>query len=157
MSVISRRMASVPVRTAVETWKTIVALLAAPNHTARGSLEAITSIAAMLIAEEYTQDAPILVVPAAGPRIRIYTVHGAAAVDTDADAVPLPIWPLAESGWRLSLPCGIEDIDDVRASLKPYPSIDVRDSTEEVTGDAEATAPRPAGSVSINYNELERP
>jgi hypothetical protein len=67
-------------------------------------LEAITNIAALLIADEYTRDAPIVVMPAAGPRIRVYTVHGAAAIDDEGDETPPATWPLIEPGWRLSLP-----------------------------------------------------
>jgi hypothetical protein len=159
MSVVSRRVHSVPVRTSVETWRAIVALLSPAGHEACRSLEAITNTAAMLITEEYTRDAPIVVVPAAGPRVRIYTMHGTAAVDGDGDGdeAPLATWPLAEPGWRLSLPCGIDDIDDVRTALQSYPFIDVRDVTDGVTLDAEAVVPRTAGSVSINYDEMERP
>jgi hypothetical protein len=157
MSVVSRRVPSVPVRTSVETWKAIVALLTAADHEARRSLDAITNTAAMLITEEYTRDAPIVVVPAAGPRVRVYTVHGEAAVDGDGDGDPLATWPLAEPGWRLSLPCGIDDIDDVRAAQQQYPFIDVRDITEGINADTGAPAPRTAGSVSINYDEMERP
>jgi len=149
----------VPLRTSVETWKAIVALLTRADHEARTSLDAITNIAAMLITEEYTRDAPIVVVPDAGPRVRVYTVHGEAAVDGDGDGdeAPLATWPLAEPGWRLSLPCGIDDIDDVRAALQQYPFIDVRDVTEGITVDAGAPKPRTAGSVSINYSEMGRP
>jgi hypothetical protein len=157
MSVVSRRVASVPVRTSVETWKVIVALLTAADQEARTSLEAITNTAAMLISEEYTRDAPVVVVPAAGPRVRVYTVHGTPAVEGDGDEAPLATWPLAEPGWRLSLPCGVDDIHEVRAALQPYPFIDVRNITEGITVDAVAPAPRTAGSVSINYGEMERP
>lgn len=157
MSVISRQILSVPIRTSVETWNAVVALLTAPDHTARSSLQAISNAAAMLIAEEYTRDAPIIVIPAAGPRVRVYTVHGLAAADITEDETPLASWPLAETGWRLSLPCGVDDIEDVRTALEPYPTIDVRDVTEGVAFDAAATPPRAPGPVSINYDEMERP
>ena len=64
---------------------------------------------------------------------------------------------MAEPGWRFSLPCGIDDIDDVRAALAPYPAIDVRDTTEGITVSTAAAAPNAAGSLSIDYEELERP
>ena len=156
MSVVTRRVSSVPVRTSVGTWNAVIALLTAPDHAARASLEAITNVAAMLITEEYTRDAPIVITPVAGLRVRIYTVHGTAAIDGGEDEVPLATWPLAQSGWRLSLPCGIDDIDDVRSALRPYPSIDVRDTTEGIAVDA-AAASRVAGPVSINHEEMERP
>ncbi len=157
MSVVSRTVSSVPTRTSVETWNTIIDLLTAPDHAARESLQAITNTAGMLIAEEYTRDAPIVAVPATGPRVRIYTVHGTSAIEAGEDDPPLATWPLAEPGWRLSLPCGVDDIDDVRAALRPYPYIDVRDNTEGITADPVVPPPRATGSVSINYEEMERP
>jgi hypothetical protein len=145
------------VRTAVETWNRIIALLTAPNQAARSALEMITNVVAMLVAEEYTRNTPIVVLPATGPRIRIYTVHGPAAVGTDDDAASLATWPLVDSGWRLSFPCGIDDIDEVRAALRRHTFVEVRDATERFAVDSEAAAPRLHGSVSINYDELERP
>jgi hypothetical protein len=170
VSVISRKMISVPVRTSVETWTAIVDLLTSSDEPARDSLEMIGNVAAMLIAEEYTREAPIVVVPIVGDRVRIYTVHGTAAVEAeDTDETPLATWPLSTAGWTLSLPCGIDDIDDVRAALRPYPFAAVRDMTEGIAvnsaaGGTTGIAPDPAGApahksgaVVINYNELERP
>ncbi|GAA4469120.1 hypothetical protein [Phytohabitans houttuyneae] len=154
MSVVSRTVPSVPVRTSVETWDAIVESLTAPDQAARTSLETITNVAAMLIAEEYTRDAPIVVMPASGDRVRIYTAHGTAAIESE-DEPPLATWPLADPGWRLSLPCGIDDIDDVRAALQPYPFVEVRDVTDGIAVTA-ASTPHAAGSISINYDELER-
>lgn len=158
MSVISRRVLSVPVRTSVQTWTAIVELLAAADQPAHGSLNAIANSSAMLIAEEYTRNAPIVVKPVTGDRIRIYTVHGSAAIESEADEAPLATWPLAEAGWTLSLPCGIDDIDDVRAALAPYPFVEVRDVTSGITAASATTGGGRAGSaVVIDIDELERP
>ena len=56
MTVIARRVASVPVRTAVATWERVVEIVTAPESDAREELTGITSIAAMLIADEQTKD-----------------------------------------------------------------------------------------------------
>ncbi|MBX6750985.1 MAG: hypothetical protein IRY85_15150 [Micromonosporaceae bacterium] len=155
MSVVSRRVASVPVRTSADTWKAVVALIAAPNDDAHSTLTAISNLASMLIAEEYTRDAPIVVIPASGPRVRIYTSHGEAAIEGDDEAqTPLATWPTAQPGWLLSLPCGIDDIDDARRALEAYPNIEVRDLTDGITVDAGAQST--AGRLLINYDELER-
>jgi hypothetical protein len=157
MSVISRKVPSVPVRTSVETWTAIIDLLTATDHEARKTLQAVTNIAAMLISEEYTRDTPIVVVPAIGDRIRIYTMHGTNAIEADRDPIILATWPLAAPGWTLSLPCGIDDIDDVAIALQDYPSIDARDTTAGISVEAALAAPRAHGVVSINYDEMERP
>lgn len=159
MSVISRRVRSVPVRTSADTWTTIVDLLAAPGHSARGELTAIGNTAAMLIAEEYTRDAPIVVKPATGERIRIYTVHGSTAIEAETDEGPLATWPLATAGWTVSLPCGVDDIDDVRAALTPYHFVEVRDVTDGITAASSAARAvgRPNDAIVIDVEEMERP
>jgi hypothetical protein len=158
MSVVPRRVPAIPVRTSTQTWTRIVALLTAPEHAARDTLTAISNTAAMLISEEYTADSPIVVLPMAGPRVRIYTVHGTAAIDADdEDVPPLASWPMVEPGWRLSLPCGIDDIDEVRAALQSYPDIEVRDTTEGLTVDATEAVSTGTVMVTINYSEMERP
>ncbi len=156
MTVIARRIASVPVRTSVGTWTAVTDLLTPVGSAPRSELEAVTNIAAMLISEEYTQDAPIVVTPRQGARIRIYTVHGIDAVDTRNDEAPLATYPLQEPGWAMSLPCGIDDIDDIRAALHAYPNITVRDATEGITVEA-TTGASAAGSLEIDYDEMERP
>lgn len=157
MSVVARTIPSVPVRTSVATWTSVIDLLTAPDHEARGSLASITSIAATLIAEEYTREAPIVVKPASGDRVRLYTTHGTAAIEAD-EPPSLATWPLIEPGWTMSLPCGIDDIDHVRTLLEPYPFADVRDLTEGITAAQVTPVSMPRVSpLKINYDELERP
>ncbi len=155
MSVTSRQVPSVPVRTSVATWNRIIDLLTAEDAGPRTELVAVTSTVAMLIAEEYTSKAPIVVMPATGNRVRIYTLHGTAAVEGD-DPAPLAIWPLAEQGWRISVPCAAVDLDEVRAALQPHPRFEVRDASESITAASAPPASRPSGRISVNYAELER-
>lgn len=161
MSVIARKVRSVPVRTSVGTWNVIVDLLSTRDQPAREHLNAITNTAAMVIAEEYTRDAPIVVKPAAGHRIRIYTVHGSTAIEAEANEAPLATWPLTADGWTVSLPCGVDDIDDVRAALAPFPFAEVRDVTDGISAAASVgmSAGQAAGQDGfvIDIDELERP
>jgi len=156
MTVIARRVASVPVRTSVDTWNAAVDLLTPAGGAARTELEAVTNIAAMLISEEYTRDAPIVVTPRRGARVRIYTMHGLDAVDTRDDEAPLATCPLDEPGWTVSLPCGVDDIDDIRGALEAHPHISVRDATEGITAEA-TTGASATSSLKIDYDEMERP
>ena len=155
MGVASRQVPSVPVRTSAGTWNTIIDLLTPSGASARADLVAVTSTVAMLIAEEYTGEAPIVVMPVVGDRVRIYTLHGAAAVEGD-DPAALATWPLAESGWRISLPCGAADLDEARAALEPYPHFEVRDVTEGIATASAVPQHGASGGVVIDYAELER-
>jgi hypothetical protein len=147
VSVVARRVAAVPARTATETWRAITALLAAGGDPGRGRLEAVTNVAAMLIAEEYTALAPIVVLPTAGDRIRIYTVHGEGAADAVQEEQPLASWPLQAPGWTISLPCGQDGLADTTAALRARPGFTARDLSTAADGAAETAtgSARPAG------------
>lgn len=156
MSVVSRTVAAIPVRTSVATWKAVTDLLAPGDSAGRGRLEAVTNIAAILITAEYTRQAPIVVIPASGPRIRICTAHGLDAAEALAVEIPLAVSPSAEPGWTMSLPCGIDDMDEIRAALAGHPGIDARDVIDGITVD-EPVESAATGGWSIDYEEMERP
>ena len=156
MNVIVREIASVPVRTTVGTWQAVVDLLAPQPSAGRDRLLELTNVAAVLIAEEYTTLAPIIVLPGSGPRVRVRTVHGLDGVDTQSDEMPLTAPPCAGEAWRISLPCGIEDIEEIRASLKPHPWAEVRDVTDGITAEAHASVRKDAPTFTIDIAEMER-
>ena len=60
-------------------------------------------------------------------------MHGLDAVDALAGEIPLAASPCAEPGWTMSLPCGIDDIDEIRGALRGHPGIEVRDVTDGIT------------------------
>ncbi len=152
----SRAVAAIPVRTSVETWEAITGLLAPADSAGRSRLESVTNIAVVLITAEYTQQAPIVVMPSNGPRIRIRTVHGVDAEEARTEEVPLTARPCADPGWTMSLPCGVDDIEEIRDALRAHPGIEVRDVTEGITVGEPAPSDVTEG-WSINYGELENP
>jgi hypothetical protein len=156
VTVVSRHVAAVPVRTSTATWGAVAGLLAPAGSAGRGRLEAVTNIAAILIAAEYTWQAPIVVIPAGGPRVRVRTIHGLDAVETLPEEIPLAVQPCAEPGWTVSLPCGVDDIEEIRAALSSHPGIEVRDVTDGITVGA-PTAGGVGGEWSIDSGEMERP
>lgn len=156
MSVAARTVAAMPVRTSAGTWRAICTLLAPEGSAGRARLEAVTNIAAILITAEYTRQAPVVMIPPDGPRVRIRTAHGSDAIDAHADETQLVAQPCAGNGWTVSLPCGADDNEEIRAALVAHPGIEVRDVTDGVT----AAAPiekATGGRWSIDYNEMERP
>lgn len=155
MTVLARRIASVPRRTSVETWQVISALLAPAGTPAWARLDAATGPAAMVIAEEVTWAAPIIL-SGSGPQLRIYTLHGEAAIEADLDQeLSFPFVPTT-GDWALSLPASPEDLKVVGAALAAIsPRLSVRDSTD---GNRGAVASPPSASIpTISTIELERP
>lgn len=108
MGVIARRIASVPRRTSTETWKAICDLVEPAASASRTELDSATGVAAMLIAEEYTRQEPI-VFAGSGPQLRIYTLHGADAVEADPSLETSLSFSPVEGDWSASLPVGSVD------------------------------------------------
>lgn len=118
MTVIARKVASIPQRSALETWNAITELLAPdPGSPARQELHSVAGIASSLIAREAIKDSPI-VVHGSGPRVRIYGLYNEDAITSeDANERPLP-FDATGGDWLVSLPCRSEDLEWVEAALK---------------------------------------
>lgn len=101
MTTHSRRFASVPARTASDTWRAISDILASEDE--RTPFDAAQNAAAVLIADEVTDTTPI-VITGIGPRIHIYTVHGDDAVSKhNVNEVAVPNLQYSD-GWIIYLP-----------------------------------------------------
>ena len=124
MTVHARRIASVPIRTASETWRAICDLIAPYDSAARSDLDAATGLGSMLIAEEYSSDDPIIV-SGSGPQLRLYTLHSDEALETEAEEDPLAFDPTA-GDWKMSLPCGEVDLSAAQSAARKFDRIEVR-------------------------------
>lgn len=158
MTVIARRVASVPVRTAVATWERVVEIVTAPESDACDELTGITSIAAMLIADEQTKSEPITV-SGGGPLVRLYTVHGDDAVEQDAaDEADLAFEPTSGDDWLLTLPASSADVAMVEEAVADAPHVTVRDVDAGEVAEERAAAQAASSSVpEFDLTELERP
>lgn len=144
MTVHARRIASVPRRTSVETWSSIVDLITAGGSSARTELLSVIGVGAAAIAEEYTRESPIIV-SGSGPQVRIYTLHGTDAVEADlSDEHALGHDP-TDGSWTLSIPCAHTDLDDFRQLVAGAANVDVRSlaSDKKAARTEPATAARP--------------
>jgi hypothetical protein len=152
MTVIARRIASIPERSAVDTWSVISQLVAwRSDSPAREELMRVTGIACSLITDEALRDDP-LVVFGSGPRVRIYCVYGDDAIErSNVNEGPLS-FDATDGDWRVSLPCPSDDLDWVRRRLGEFSTrITARElgapvmgeETEETEGHATEGTSRP--------------
>jgi hypothetical protein len=135
MSVIARRFASIPERTAMATWKAISALLASDSTLGPArELASVAGIASSLITRE-AMTSPV-VVYGSGPRVRIYCLYNDDAIEGD-DANEAPLSFDATAGdWKMSLPCPADDLAWVQNSLRAKSTrISARDMTAPVEDD----------------------
>ena len=156
-TVMARRVASTPLRTASATWDKIVELLAPdPTSAARTELNAASGVASASISSEAIKDAPI-VTWGCGPRVRVYGVFDDDAITGDnVNEDALPQSP-TQDDWRMSIPCQPEDVTWSKAKLATVSKRITARSTEDDVEDGEAVQAATAGEMSINVKEFLKP
>ncbi len=152
-TVLARRVASTPVRTAVRTWDRIVGIIAPdPDSAARKELAKVAGTACASIGSEAPKDAPI-VIWAGGPRVRVYCLFDDDAITQDGlNEDALPASP-TEGNWRMSIPFLADDVAWAGKSLAAASSrISARSVDDEVETDEPVAAA--AAPLSINLAEF---
>ncbi len=119
MTTITRTFASIPTRSAVETWQAIVDLIAPdPQSAARRDLDAVTGIACSVITDEALRSPSPAVIHGVGPRLRVYCVYDDEALEgEDVNEEPLTFVP-TDGAWHMSLPCPEDDLSWVTTALQ---------------------------------------
>lgn len=156
-TVVARRVASTPTRTAALTWDKIVELLAPDSKSeARKELAKAAGIACASISSEASKDAAI-VVWGGGPRVRVYCVFDEDAITGDGVSEgALPRSP-TEGDWRMSIPCPPEDVKWSNAKLASVSTRISARSLEDDVDDDESKSESSARSLSINAEEFLKP
>lgn len=156
MTVVARRLASIPARLASETWLRVVQLVAPTNTAAQDELRRVTGIASSLITREAMKESPI-VLAGDGPRIRLYCVYGEKAIEGESvNESSLPGSPAESDDWAMSLPCPADDLPWVQASLRRHSSrVSARDMAETIPPETEKE--ESDSQASINLESFLRP
>lgn len=135
MTVVARRFASVPARSAVDTWQAIVALIAPDAASpARDELAAVGGVVCSLIASEMKG---AIVVHGSGPRLRIYCLFGDDAIEGDEVSEGGLTFVPTSGDWRVSLPCPADELEWVRNRLRGSAHVSARDEDKEVNVEAD--------------------
>lgn len=113
---IRRDVASIPLRSAKETWDAIVELVSGSGTLDGDQLEEARSVMECVIADEQPATVPI-VLKGGGPRVVIYCIYNEDAMETGLDVDRLNQVPTA-GDWRLSAPCEPEDKEWMNNCLK---------------------------------------
>jgi hypothetical protein len=138
VTVIARRIRATPFRASYDAWAVVVDLLSAVDDSMRVHLEDVGDVAAMLIAEEHTENDPI-VLRGCGPLVRLYTLHGLAAIDgTDTNEQALQLQ--ASDDWELALPATGTDLTLAIEGVQSADHVTVYDAAEPESSQAPAGA-----------------
>lgn len=149
---VKREIASVPVRSAGETWSAIVALISGTDTPDAATLKAAASIMESLIADEHPATVPI-VVKGNGDRLVIYCRYNEDAIELGTSVDKLTWNPTGGSGWKITAPTEAGDVTWMNDALKSRaPRISVHDVASP-PADEEATKAA-ADGLAIDWGVL---
>jgi hypothetical protein len=155
---VRRDIASIPVRSAGETWQAIVDLITGTGSVDAAPLKAAASVMESLIVDEHPATCPI-VVKGSGPRLVIYCLYNEAAMEAGKDIDRLTWNPTEDPDWRITAPSEADDVAWMNNTLKTRaPRITVHDVAsppEDDSDDAEKAAQ--SQPLTINWGVLDRP
>ncbi|MFV2073491.1 MAG: hypothetical protein ACC742_12670 [Thermoanaerobaculales bacterium] len=148
-----RDVASIPARSAKETWRVITDLVTEVDTVDRAQLDAAASIMESLIADEQPAQVPV-VFKGVGPRVVMYCLYDEEAMEAGLDVDPLPTNPTA-GDWRATAPCEAEDVEWMNNSLKARaPRFTVHDANEPPNEEETAEAAQAGVGIDINWGGL---
>lgn len=134
---IRRDIASIPVRSASETWEAIVALITAKGSRHVEQLNKAGPTIASLITDELPAQAPF-VLEGCGPQLRIYCSYGFKAIEAGTGIDALTFNP-TEDDWTMHVPCDSANLNWVTNALKPTPRIKAFDVATDTRAAGDAT------------------
>lgn len=154
---VRRDIASIPVRTAGETWSAIRGLITGAGSVDAATLEAAASVMESLIADEHPATVPITV-KGSGPRLVIYCHYNEAAMDLGKDIDALTWIPTANAGWKITAPAEAADVEWMNGTLKDRaPRITVHDAAQAPVDDEDGkSTSASADTLAINFGVLDR-
>lgn len=152
---VRRDIASIPLRSAKETWRAIIDLVTGEGSTDVAQLEAASSIMESLIADEMPSKAPI-VFKGSGPRILIYLLFNEDAMAAGKDIDKLSSNP-TKGDWYATAPCEAEDVDWMNSALKARaPRVSVHDVAKPAEDEGSESAESAAKSFEIDWGAMRQ-
>lgn len=149
---VKREIASVPVRSAKETWQAIVALISGTGTPDAATLKAAASIMESLIVDEHPATEPITV-KGSGDRLVIYCRYNEDALELGTDIDPLTWNPTGGPGWKITAPSESADLSWMNGTLKERaPRISIFDVAKPPADDEETT--KAEAGLTINWGVL---
>lgn len=150
---VKRTIASIPKRSAAETWRTIKELITGTGSVDVDKLAAAASVMESLIADEHPAAVPI-VVKGVGSRLVIYCLYGEDAMEADLEVEKLT-WNPTAGKWAMTAPTDADDLKWMNDTLaKRCSRITVHDVNAAPQEEEENSAAT-AKSLTVNWGAIE--
>jgi hypothetical protein len=150
---VRRDIASIPRRSAKETWDAIVNLITGPGSVDTSKLRDAASIMESLITDEHPAKVPIIL-KGVGNRLVIYLSYGEDAMDADLSVDALT-WNPTAGDWAMTAPSEATDVEWMNGTLKTRaPRIKIHDVAVPPVDEETDNAVK-AGELSFNWGALK--
>jgi hypothetical protein len=154
---VRREIASIPVRTAGETWQAVIDLITGSGSVDAATLKAAASVMESLIVDEHPAACPI-VVKGEGPRLVIYLLYNEAAMEAGTTIDKLNWNPTGGPAWQMTAPCEPADIGWMNTALNSRaPRIAVHDAANAPVDDEPTSAGAQDQLLKINWGAIGQP
>jgi len=149
---VRRDIASIPLRSAEETWAAYKKLVTASGSVDAGQFDAAATVMTSLITDEAFRDEP-LTLTGVSHRLVVYLLHGHDALEAGA-AIDKLAWNPTAGDWTLFVPCPEEQYDWAKKTLAVRaPRFVVLKPGEEVKEQEGATA---EAALGVNWEMFGR-
>lgn len=111
---IRRDIASIPERSASETWKAVIKLVGDNSSISQDELNDAASVMADVISEEHPDEHPIIF-SGCGPQLRIYLDYAQDALERGLEIDDLNWSPTECDSWQVSVPTDSDDLSWVNS------------------------------------------
>ncbi len=147
---VRRDVSAIPLRSAGETWETIIKLVSGLDSRDIHQLRNAAGVMGSIITDEHPA-VHAMMIEGVGPQLRIYCRYGMKAVE-ERDAVDPLTWNPTAGDWTMHVPCDAENIEWVKASLsRSSPRVRVFDVAEAERAEEEGVAAKGSGVV-VDWN-----
>lgn len=154
---VRRDVASLPVRSASETWKAIIDLVTRSGCVDAEQLRAAASVMESLIVDGHPASVPI-VIKGNGPRLVIYCLYGEDAMEAGKEINRLH-WNPTGGDWSMTAPCDRDDVGWMTKTLQSRaPRISVHEVGEAPPSDAhQDKASSESSELVIDWKGMKKP
>jgi len=147
---VRRDVSAIPLRSAGETWDTIIKLVSGLDSRDIHQLRNAAGVMGSIITDEHPA-VRAMMIEGVGPQLRIYCRYSMKAVE-EGDAVDPLTWNPTAGDWTMHVPCDAENIEWVKASLsRSSPRVRVFDVAEAERAEEEGVAAKGSGVV-VDWN-----
>ena len=148
---VRRDISSIPLRSASDTWQSIIDLVTGPASTDADQLKRIAGVMGSIITDQHPASRAIML-EGAGPQLRIYLRYGAVALEEGTKVDSLN-WNPTAGDWTMHIPCDGENIEWVKKSLAGNARIKIFDVAEADRAEEEnVSAAKAAGGIVVDWN-----